>query len=89
MSVELVLWALPKGSNDRLDEKVLYTQATTMQQIDAIKARASQDGWHGFRVQRLDLMAKPDFTKGLRKVKDSERSARFHRALDVVLDRMK
>jgi hypothetical protein len=59
---EYVLWGLPAGSSDRLDEKVLYTQGKTVEQIDAIKARAAQDGWHSFRVQTLDLSAAPDFS---------------------------
>jgi hypothetical protein len=60
---ELVLWGLPKGSNDRLDEKVLYTQAKSQAELNAIKAKAAKDGWHSFRVQRLDLNEQPDFKK--------------------------
>lgn len=41
-------WGLPKGSADRLDEKVLYTQGKSEEQIAAVKARAALDGWHSF-----------------------------------------
>jgi hypothetical protein len=61
--IEYVLWGMPKGSTDRLDEKVLYTQAKTEADIERIKALASADGWHSFRVQILDLDVLPDFGK--------------------------
>lgn len=62
MNKEYVLWGLPAGSNDPIDEKVLSTQAKTPLQMDAVKQTALRDGWHSFRVQILDLDAKPDFT---------------------------
>jgi hypothetical protein len=58
---ELVLWGLPKGKTDRLHEVVLSTQCKTKADIEKIKVRASQDGWHGFRVSHLDLSKRPDF----------------------------
>ena len=58
---EYILWGLPKGSTDRLDEKVLYIQAKTPVQMDAAKELAAKDGWHSFRVQILDLDKAPDF----------------------------
>lgn len=61
MRTEYVLWGLPKDSTDRLDEKVLYTQAKTPADLDRVKHKASLDGWHSFRVQTLDLDAVPDF----------------------------
>lgn len=63
---ELVLWGIPQGSNDAIDEKVLFTKARTENDIERIKALASRDGWHSFRVQVLDLEEKPDFTKIVR-----------------------
>lgn len=64
-TLEFVLWGLPKGSTDRIDEKVLYTQGKTLEQIEAVKIHAAADGWHSFRVQVLDLDEKPDFSKGV------------------------
>lgn len=63
--VERVLWGLPKGSRDRLDERVLYTQAKSQADIDRVKKMAAAEGWHSFRVQKLDLDAPPDFTRVL------------------------
>jgi hypothetical protein len=58
---EYILWGLPKGSNDRIDEKVLYTQGKTAADIERIKTIAAKDGWHSFRVQTLYLDEMPDF----------------------------
>lgn len=62
---EIVLWGLPKGETDRLHERVLSTQCKTKTDLDAIKTRASKDGWHSFRTSKLDLTKKPDFVKAL------------------------
>ena len=62
---EFILWGLPKGSIDRLDERILFTLAKTPAQMDAAKTRASLDGWHSFRVQILDLQEVPRFSAAL------------------------
>jgi hypothetical protein len=62
---EIHIWGLPKGETDRLYEQVLSTQCKTADEIERIKSRASQDGWHGFRVVNWDG-SPPDFTKVLR-----------------------
>ena len=64
-ATELVLWGIPQGSNDAIDEKILFTKARSQADIERIKAIASKDGWHSFRVQILDSEAKPDFLGGL------------------------
>lgn len=64
-SHELVLWGLPKGKTDRLHEVILSTQCKTQADLNKIKAKATQDGWHGFRVSHLDLSEKPDFVKAI------------------------
>ena len=69
--VEYVLRGTPAGSSDRFDERVLYTQGKTSQQLDAVKARAAKDGWHSFRVQKLNLREKPNFTSSKLRAKDS------------------
>lgn len=51
---ELILWGLPKGETDPIHQKVLYTKAKNMKQIDSIKEIAAKDGWHSFKVQKLD-----------------------------------
>ncbi len=60
-ATELILWGIPQGSNDAIDEKVLFTKALSWADIEHVKAIASKDGWHSFRVQVLDLEAMPDF----------------------------
>jgi hypothetical protein len=65
-AIEYVLWGLPKGSNDTLDEKVL-TSTVDKARVEKIKGLAAADGWHSFRIQRLDLSKPPDFTKTIRK----------------------
>jgi hypothetical protein len=56
---EFVLWGLPKGSSDRLDERVL-TSTTDRARIDQVKKLATADGWHSYRIQTLDGTL-PDF----------------------------
>lgn len=60
-NLEYILWGTPKGSNDPIDEKVLYTQGKSIEDIQKIERLASADGWHSFRVQELDLDVAPDF----------------------------
>lgn len=58
---EIVIWGKPAGSNDPLDERVLSTQCKTVVDIEKIKEIASKDGWHSFRVVKMDMTKKPDF----------------------------
>lgn len=60
-----ILWALPKDSNDRLDEKPMTSMALTSKQVEKVKAAASKDGWHSFRVAEDDNEL-PDFVKAVR-----------------------
>ena len=55
---EYILWALPKGETDRLNERPIVEGIQTPQQMDDAKRKAAAQGWHGFRVQILD-MSKP------------------------------
>ena len=55
---EYILWALPKGETDRLHERPIVEGIQTPQQMDDAKRKAAAQGWHGFRVQILD-MSKP------------------------------
>lgn len=63
MNIEYVLWGLPKGSKDAIDQKILATRLPNLEAADKIKKVAAKDGWHSFRVQKLDLSIPPDFTK--------------------------
>lgn len=64
MKAEYILWALPKGSNDRMEEKPMTSMPLTMEQVEKVKQAAAKDGWHSFRVQTDDFSA-PDFTKAV------------------------
>ena len=55
---EYILWALPKGETDRLEERPIAEGIQTPKQMDEAKRKATAAGWHGFRVQILD-MSKP------------------------------
>lgn len=59
-----ILWALPKGSSDRIDEKPLTSMPLTRSQAEKVKIAAARDGWHGFRLQKEDHTP-PDFLRGL------------------------
>lgn len=65
MATKFILWALPKGSNDRIDENPLTSMPLTKPQAERVKQAAAKDGWHGFRLQE-DVSSIPDFTKGVR-----------------------
>lgn len=58
---ELIIWGLPEGETDRLQEQVLSSHCKTARDIEKVKRAASADGWHSFRIVRLDLSAPPDF----------------------------
>jgi len=61
---EYILWAIPAGSDDELDSRPIYTQGKTAEDVERVKGLAGKDGWHSFRVQRLDGTV-PEFGKTL------------------------
>jgi hypothetical protein len=61
-----ILWGIPKGKTDRLDEELLLSNAINDEHIEKIKALAEKDGWHSFRVSVIDDKF-PDFTKTINK----------------------
>jgi hypothetical protein len=69
--VEMILWARPAGQTDALYEQPIYTQGRTMEDIERVKKLASKEGWHTFRVQKLDLSkpfnARAAFAGGVRR----------------------
>jgi hypothetical protein len=71
--VELILWACPAGQTDAFYEQPIYTVGRTMEDIERVKKIAAKDGWHTFRVQRIDLSkpfdAREAFTSGLKKAR--------------------
>jgi hypothetical protein len=62
---ETILYGIPKGSTERYEEVLLLTNATP-ETIKKVKVLAAKDGFHSFRVAKIDLSAPPDFTKVIR-----------------------
>jgi hypothetical protein len=52
---EMILWARPAGKTNALYEQPIYTVGRTMEDVERVKKLAAKDGWHTFRVQRIDL----------------------------------
>jgi hypothetical protein len=59
-----ILWGLPAGKSNRLDEKPLVSFPITAAQAEKVKAVASKDGWHGFRLALEDHRV-PEFGKAV------------------------
>ena len=64
--MELIVYGLAAGETERWKETLLAATCRTDTDVAAVKAAASKDGWHSFRVARWNGEA-PDFTKVLRK----------------------
>jgi len=64
MSIERVMYGLPKGATARYEEVLLLTNATP-EKIEKVKELAGRDGFHSFRVASIDLSVAPDFSKTL------------------------
>lgn len=62
MPIETVLYGLPKGVTEQYDEVLLLTNATQAR-IEQVKVLAAADGFHSFRVAKIDLGTAPDFGK--------------------------
>ena len=64
-NTETVLYGIPKGATERYEEVLLLTNAT-QEKIERVKVLAARDGFHSFRVAKIDLSTPPDFTKAVR-----------------------
>lgn len=60
---EMVLYGVKKGDED-WQEVILSTKPET---FDKVKVTAAKDGFHKFRVAKVDLRTPPDFTKTVKK----------------------
>lgn len=65
--MRFVLWALPSGSTDRLDEQPLTSRSITAAEADRIERLAAAEGWHSFRRMPDDGSA-PDFVLAMAKL---------------------
>ena len=64
-NTEIVLYGLPKNATERYEEVLLLTNATP-EKIQRVKALAARDGFHSFRVAKIDLSIPPNFVKAVR-----------------------
>ena len=60
----LIVWGLPAGETEVWKETLLAETCRTDADVAAVKAAASKDGWHSFRVASWNGEA-PDFSKVL------------------------
>jgi hypothetical protein len=65
-TIEHTLWGIPAGESDRLHEKVLFSGDPKYH--NRVRELASLDGFHSFRVTKLDLSQNPSgaFVRGIR-----------------------
>jgi hypothetical protein len=61
---EFLLYGLEQGENRDYMETLLYSGATTLAQIEKVKALATDAGFHSFRVATYNGEA-PNFTKSV------------------------
>lgn len=54
-ATEYILWGVPRGQTDQLYAQVLYTQGKTPADVAKVQRLAAAEGWHSFRVQRINL----------------------------------
>lgn len=59
-----ILWALPAGAQDRIEEQPLTSFPITKGEANRVRRHAMRDGWHSFRVVPEDGEV-PDFASTL------------------------
>lgn len=62
---EYTLWGVKKGEPDYMEDLLYVSNAK--ENFDKVKQMASKDGYDRFRVSKVDMMEKPDFTKAIKK----------------------
>lgn len=60
MDKQILVYGLPAGETERHTEDLLATKCRTPEDVERVKAAASKDGWHSFRVVTWDG-SPPDF----------------------------
>ena len=64
--MQTLIYALAKGETERYTEALISSHCRTLQDVERVKAAASADGWHSFRVVGF-VLEKPDFAKTINK----------------------
>jgi hypothetical protein len=65
--IEYVLYAIPKGETESYMEQILLSDASDPVRVAKVKKVAAVDGFHSFRLSKIDMTARPDFTKAVRR----------------------
>ena len=60
MAKEILIYALPAGETERYMEDLISSHCRTAADVEKVKAAATVDGWHCFRVTTYDGSA-PNF----------------------------
>ena len=58
---ETLVYGLRAGQTERYTEELLSSRCRNTADVEKVKAAASRDGWHSFRVARFTPGEKPDF----------------------------
>ena len=62
MEKQILVYGLARGQTERYTEELLAESCRNEADIEKVKAAASRDGWHSFRVAYWDG-SPPDFTR--------------------------
>jgi hypothetical protein len=68
MKTEILIYGLPKGeARDYMEDLLACFPVTdkAAQNVEAVKAAASAQGWHSFRVAGFVPGTKPNFAKSM------------------------
>ena len=69
MTIELLIYALRAGDTDRYKEQLISTNCLTLEDVEKVKAAASIDGLHSFRVANFIPGKLPDFSRTVDRLK--------------------
>lgn len=64
MQTEILVYGLAEGESERYMETLLSAKCRTDADVTAVKAAASKDGFHSFRVAKWNGEA-PDFSRSV------------------------
>jgi hypothetical protein len=63
MKNEILIYALPAGESRDYMEDLISSHCKNIKDVEKVKAAASRDGWHSFRVISFTPGTVPDFYK--------------------------
>jgi len=65
--VEYVLYGIPKGETESYMEVILLSDASDSARVEKVKQIAAKDGYHSFRLAKIDMTVLPDFAKTVKR----------------------